>query len=218
MLKKFFAATLLLMTVCANCAAMNFSEPVAVGTVSVAGGEGALEIFGATEIDATTDNRGNYVAGTATFGGLYLHFDGVALAEKSRVATTSADMLKIYDEVSFFGGRDVKNSVPYFVFEGATKIYRLGNDAGLELYLLATETGGGGSVSVVGLRGGKWVRYFNTRDARKVYGIAPNFHMTDFSAAGDEIIFAYRMEQTNIRRELRYRWDAAAQWFAVAQS
>ena len=216
MLKKFFAATFVLLMMSANCFAMNFSQPVNIGAVSTAGNEDAVTINGATKIDATTDNRGNYVTGTATFGGLYLHFDGAALAEKLRGATESTDFAAIYDSVSFFGGSDVKNSVPYYVFEGSTGIFRIDNDAGLELYLLTTETGGGGSMTVIGLRGGKWVKYFTTSDARKTYGIDYNFHLTNLHTAGDEIIFTYQLEQADTYRELHYRWDSAAQWFSVA--
>lgn len=216
MLKKFFATTFLLLIMSANCAAMNFSQPVHIGTVSTAGNEYAIEIDGATKIDATLNNRGDYVTGTAIFGGLYLHFDGAALAEKIRSATESTDFTAIYNSVSFFGGNDAKNSVPYYVFEGSTGISRIDNDAGLELYLLATETGGGGSMSVIGLRGDKWVKFFTTRDACKTYGIDYNFYLTNLHTAGDEIIFTYRRAQTDTYRELHYRWDSSAQWFNVA--
>ena len=214
MLKKFFAATILLLMMSANCAAMNFSKPYPIGTVSNAGNEDALRISGANKIDATLDNRGNYVTGTANFDGLYLHFDGAALVEKLRGTDESTDFGAIYNSVSFFGGSDVKNSVPYYVFEGSTGIFRIDNDAGLALYLLATETGGGGSMTVIGLRGGKWVKFFTTSDACKVYGISYDFHLTNLSAAGDEIIFTYRSE-AGTYRELHYRWDSAAQWFSV---
>ena len=216
MLKKFFAATILLLTLSANCFAMNFSQPVNIGSVSTAGNEDAITINRATKIDATTDSRGNYVTGTATFGGLYLHFDGATLAEKIRASNELTNFAEIYDSVSFFGGSDVNNSVPYYVFEGSTGIFRIDNDAGLELYLLATDTGGGGSMTVIGLRGDKWVKYFTTNDACKTYGINYNFHLTNLHTAGDEIIFTYKLEQTDIYRELHYRWDSAAQWFGVA--
>lgn len=214
MLRKFLAMTFLLMMLAANCsAAINFQEPVEIGSVSTAGGDG-IKISGATDINATTDNRGNYIAGTATFGKLYLHFDAIELAQKAQAAISSADMKKIYNEVSFFGSSDVENSVPYFVFEGLTKIYRIDNNAGLSLYLLATETGGGGSMTVIGERGGKWVKYFNTREGKKKFGIAPNFYLTDFYTDGDEIIFSYSPDNTNFH-ELHYRWDSATQRFAV---
>lgn len=206
--------TFLLMMLSANCSAViNFQEPVEVGSVSTGGGNG-IKISGATDINATTDNRGNYFAGTATFGELYLHFDAMKLAQKAQAAKSSADMMKIYDEVSFFGSSDVANSVPYFVFEGITKIYRIDNNAGLTLYLLAMETGGGGSMTVIGERGGKWLKYFNTRDDKKKFDIAPNFYLTDFYTDGDEIIFRYSPDNTNVR-ELHYRWDSATQRFAV---
>ncbi len=217
MLKKFFATMLFVLTVAANCSAMTFQSPVEIGSVSIAGGESAIKIFGATNINATQSSRPDtYVKGTANFGELYLHFDGEAFNRKMQQANSSADMMRIYDEVSFFGGRDVKNSVPIFVFEGVTTISRIANDAGLKLYLLATETGGGGSMTVIGERGGKWVKFFNTSETLKTYNVGRNFYMTNLRVAGDEIIFGYRSQQSDDYRELQYKWDAVAQWFGVA--
>lgn len=213
MLKKFFSATILLLMMAANCSAMTLQTPAEIGSVSIAGDNG-IKISGATNINATSGSEpGSCVKGTATFGELWLHFDGDRL-NQLLTQSPDSDMMKIYNEVSFFGSSDVKNSVPFFVFEGLTKIYRLGNDAGLTMYLLSTETGDNGSDAVIGEHGGKWVKYFDTSDAKKNYGLR-NFFKTDCRVAGNKIIFRYKAQQSDTYREIHYTWSEAAQWFAV---
>lgn len=200
MLKKFFALTTFLLIFSANCSAMTFQQPVEVGNVSISGAN-SIQIDGTTNIDATRGDQPNsYIKGVAIFNEkLYLHFDGEILTQKS-----------------FFGGRDVKNSVEVFVFEGLTKIYQIDNDAGLEMYLLSTETGGGGSMKVIGTTAdGKWVKYFDTNDAKKNYELSQDFYLKNFSVSGDSITFQYEQWQTRKICTLRYRWDNKAQWFGI---
>ena len=215
-MKKFFALTVLLLMMSASCFAMSFQQPVEIGTVST-GGDNSITIDGTTNVDATSGGKQNtYIKGVAIFdNSLYLHFDGDLLKQRVHPNISSAEMMKIYNEVSFFGGRDKRNAVPFFVFEGRTKIYRIGNDAGLELYLLALETGGGGSMEVIGKHGDKWVKFFNTNDARKTYDIPRDFYFMEFRTAGDEIIFRYAPISKNTSRELHYKWDPSAQWFGI---
>ena len=213
-MKKFFVLTILLLMTSASCLAMTFQGPVAIGTIS-SSGDNAIIIDGTTNIDATFGRASNsYIKGTAVFGGkLYLHFDGELFVNKTRQQFTPA----IYNEVSFFGDRNKKNSVPHFVFEGSTKIYRIDNDANLALYLLATETGGGGSMTVIGTKSdGTWVKYFDTSDGKKNFGLNNDFYLQNFYTSGDAIIFRYSQWQTGTVRELYYNWDAANQWFGVA--
>ena len=220
MLKKIFSVTVAIffLTLSTTCAAMTFQQLVKIGSVSQGDRSGSIKIFDATKIDATRSSQEDcYVKGTATFGTLYLHFDGESFARKIQRATTSDDMIKIYSQVSFFGGSDVKNSVAHFVFEGRTNIYRLPNDAGIEMYLLEGETGGGGVMKVIGNRAGKWVNFFDTNDTKKNYGIGRDFFLNDLRVVGDEIIFVYRSgSEQNSCRELHYKWNAAAQWFGVS--
>lgn len=214
-MKKFFAVLILLLMTSASCLAMTFQNPVEIGSISAGGGD-KLKIDGATEIHAIPASRPNtYIKGVVTFGEIYLHFDCEALADRVKFAETSADMMKIYDETSFVGSRDVKNSVPHFIYEGLTKIYRIDNDGGLKLYLLSTETGGGGLMEVVGTNYyGNWVKYFNTRDGKKTFGLGYDFYFKSFRVAGDTIIFRY--EQDNNVRELHYKWNSSTQRFDVS--
>ena len=216
-MKKFFVLTVLLLMISANCFAMTFQPPAVIGTVSTAGSDNAIIIDGTTNINATAGGEQNaYIKGIAIFdGSLYLHFNGELVNRRMQQKLSSAQMIKLYNEVSFFGGSDAKNSVPFYVFEGLTKIYRINNDAGLEIYLLSLETGGGGLMEVIGKQGDKWVKFFDTRDGKKTYGIGNNFYLKDLRVSGDEIIFRYTSTPNNISRELHYKWDSSAQWFSV---
>ena len=213
-MKKFFALTILLLMTSASCLAMTFQSPVTIGTIS-SSGDNAIVIDGTTNIDATAGQQSNsYIKGVAVFGGkLYLHFDGELFVNKMSQAFTPA----IYNEVSFFGDRNIKNTVAHFVFEGSTKIYRIDNDGNLALYLLATETGGGGSMTVIGTKSdGTWVKYFDTGDGKKNFGLSRDFYLQNFYTSGNAIIFRYSQWQTGTVCELHYNWDDKAQWFGIA--
>ena len=191
-MKKFFAMTIFFLAFAAQVSAMNLTLHESVGAVSQTSAN-EIKITGYTRLD------GNFSKGVAVFADkLYLHFDSSRAED--------------FDAASRFGGEDFSNTVPVYVLEGATKIYPIsGGDR--EFYLLATETGGGGSFKLIGARDGKWVKYFDTLDARKK--IPHDFYPENFYAAGDTIIFRYKQWQTENFCELRYKWDAAANWFGV---
>lgn len=193
-MKKFFTLIIFFLTFAAQVSAMNLTLYESVGSVG-AGGRAPIKI----DIKGYTQLHGNFSKGVAVFADkLYLHFDS-ALAED-------------FDAASRFGSENFSNTVPVYVFEGLTKIYPIsGGDR--EFYLLATETGGGGSFKLIGARGGKWVKYFDTSDMRKK--IPYDFYLENFYAAGDTITFRYKQWQAENFCELRYKWDASADWFGV---
>ena len=191
-MKKFFALVIFFLAFAVQVSAMNLTLHESVGAISQTS---------ANEIKITGYTRlvGNFSKGVAVFADkLYLHFDSSRAED--------------FDAASRFGGENFSNTVPVYVLEGATKIYPIdGGDR--EFYLLATETGGGGSFKLLGARGGKWVKYFDTSDARKIF--PHDFYLENFYAAGDTITFRYKQWQTENYCELRYKWDAAANWFGV---
>ena len=194
-MKKFFAAIIFILMFAAQASAMNLTLYDSVGSVSLLPRQFELQIDGYTALD------GNFSKGIALFGeDLYFHFD-CSLAEEN------------FDAASRFGSKDFENAVPVYVFEGMTKIYPIIGDDGRNFYLLATETGGGNSMKVIGENGGKWVKYFDTLDMRKK--INRDYYIDDFYTKGDTIIFLYKQWQKENYCELRYKWDAAAQWFGV---
>ena len=187
-MKKFFALAIFLMMFAAQASAMNLTLRESVGSISQTSTPNEIKIEGYTQLN------GNFSKGVAAFNDLYLHFD-------------------CSNETSRFGGKNFSDTVPVYVFEGLTKIFPVSGDDGREFYLLATETGGGGSFKVIGARDGKWVQYFNTSDMRKK--LPREFYLEKFFAEGDTIIFLYKEWQKENFCELRYKWDAAAQWFGV---
>lgn len=199
MFKKFFAAAVALLLLTAQAHAMTFQQPVKIGLAGI-GGRNGLSIEGATKIDAT--QSGNvYLTGYAIFGDkLYLHFDDA----------TADD----FNAGSWFGASDKSNTVQYYVFEGSTAVSRLPNDAGLDMYLLSTETGGGNCTAVIGERDGKWVKFFDTNDAKKVFNLR-GWYTSKINVSGDTITLSMSSFDQKNSCELRYRWDESAKWFGV---
>ena len=207
-MKKFFAAMIFMLMFASQVSAMNLTFYESVGSISLSSIPFELKIDGYTALD------GNFSKGVAIFNNdLYFHFDAPSLKEKMPQAKNFAEEQKIFDAASRFGGENFSNTVPVFVFEGMTKIYPISGDDEREFYLLATETGGGGSMKVIGDRNGTWVKYFDTLDMRKQ--IDSEYYIEDFYTKGDTIIFLYKEWQKENYCELRYKWNENNQWFGV---
>ena len=131
------------------------------------------------------------------------------------VGTNLEKMNKLDSKVSRFGGTNVKNTVPIFTFEGMTEIYQIKNDGGIELYLAKSGGGAGAVIQVFGTtKEGKWVKYFDTRDGRKSFGIPLSLYNREFFTFGDEIIVQYDQSRDNTG-ELCYKWDEKNKWFGI---
>ena len=149
-MKKFFLILATWIIFSSNCFAMTFSQPIKIGEIIYRGG---LDITGATNIkDYSSVKRTRlYDKGIARFGNsLYLYFNGEYYDQNFKSAKTLDDRIKLQNKVSRFGGTDVKNSVPIFVFAGGTEIYQIKNDGGVELYLTKSGTGAGDGFEVFG--------------------------------------------------------------------
>lgn len=195
-MKKFLAVMFALMLFAAQASAMTFQSPEKIGSAGTSGN--GLTIDGATKIDGDSDGKG-YTKGIAIFGDkLYLHFD---------VATASD-----FNQGSYFGSSDVKNSVQYYVFEGLTKISRLPNDSGVDMYLLETEGGAGNVVALIGNRNGKWVKFFDTSDVKKSHDLK-GYYTKDIRFSDDTITLVMSSFDQKNSCELRYTWDKSAKWF-----
>ena len=203
-MKKFFVLTIFLMMICAQASAMNLKLSQSLGNISLGANPYLLHIEGSNL------PGGDYSKGAATFGDLFFHFDCTLFEEIQARGKTFEEIESL---ASRFGSSDFENAVPVYVFEGLTKIYRLSGDDGREFYLLATETGGGSSMKVIGERGGTWIKFFDALDMRKQ--IPPEYYIENFYAEGDTIIFVYKKWQEENFCELRYKWNEAADWFGV---
>lgn len=205
-MKKFFALTIFLLMISLQASAMEFKLSQSLGNISLGAENFTLHIEGSNLSD------GDYSKGVAIFGDLYFHFDCTLFNE---IQSSGKTFEEIEASASRFGGRDFESAVPGYVFEGMTKIFRLSGDDGREFFLLVTETGGGSSMKVIGSRGGTWLQFFDTNDAKKNYAVAHDFYLEDFYAAGDTIIFVFKKWQEENFCELRYKWDEAAHRFGV---
>lgn len=208
MFKRFLIAAFVLIVMSAQASAMQLTLGKSLGSIGVGSEFFTLSIDDGNQID------GDESKGVVLFGeNLYFHFDATLLENKMPQAKTFAEEQAIFDAASRFGGDDLANTVPVFVFEGRTTIYPITSDDGREFYLLATETGGGGSMKVIGERDGAWVQYFDTADMRKQ--IDREFYIDEFHAAGDALVFVYKQWGTETTCELYYQWDASVDWFGV---
>ena len=196
MMKKFFAAIICLLMITAQASAMNLTLNKSIGLISLNYGQNELQIKGYTHLD------GNFSKGVAQFGNVYFHFD-------CRLESINADA------ASRFGSSDFANTVPVYTFEGSTQISPISSDDGREFYLLATETGGGGSMKVIGSRGGKWVKFFDTLDLKQSKQIGWDWYLQNLYTDGDKIIFVYEDWQNKKLCTVIYKWDESAQWFGV---
>ena len=203
-MKKFFATIICLLILSAQASAMDLKLSQSLGNISLGRNNFTVKIEGSNLTD------GDYSKGVAIFGDLFFHFDCTLFEDIQSHGKTFEEIELL---ASRFGSSDFENAVPVYVFEGMTKIFRLSGDDRREFYLLATETGGGSSMKVIGSRDGKWTKFFDTSDMRKQ--IPQEYYIENFFATGDTIIFVYKKWQENNFCELRYKWDAAANWFGV---
>ena len=213
-MRLFVNIILALFMMSSMCFAMNMESMVKVGSVSFNPSpiNGGIEISGAHTFIEGDKNKGvvqiqvvkdsneftinKNQKSVEAFDKLYFHFDSK-------------------NEISRFGSDNFNNAVPLYIFEGNTSIYKIFNDTGLYLYLFASETGGGGSISVIGTtKDGKWVKYFNTRDAKESFNISSSAYCDECYVYGDTVILGY-FENGNKICELRFKWNEAAQWFGV---
>ena len=208
MIRRFLLLTAALIIISARASAMELAIGESLGSIGLGTEFFTLQIDGGNQLD------GDESKGVVLFGeNLYFHFDATLLENQMPQAKTFEEEEAIFNAASRFGNGDVKNTVPVFVFEGRTIIYPITSDDGHEFYLLATETGGGGSMKVIGERDGVWVKYFDTQDMRRQ--MEPEFYIKEFHAAGDAIVFVYEQWGTERTCELQYQWDSAANWFGV---
>ena len=204
-MKKFFAVMIFMLMIAAQASAMDLKLNRDVDWHVGLGGAQKLQIEGYSRLD------GDFSKGVAVFGdNLYLHFDATLFEE---IRTKRKTFEEIEPLVSRFGGSNFEKCVPVFVFEGGTNIFPISSDDGREFYLLATETGGGGSIRVIGERGSTWVTFFNTQDVQRTRQIARDYYIKDFFATGNKIIISYEQWETKKICRLVYTWNETAQWF-----
>ena len=216
-----------------NCSAMKFQQPVKIGKIS---GTPERSIYAGVEIEGATEHKGvlnpnrrknsqnpnykNYLKGIARFEDLYFYynFEYMFQCEKKTHILSKSDEVKI----SRFGSKNLRNTFPLNIISGTNDIYQIKNDAGLSLYMLVDEEiiVNEAPTFVIGTtKDGKWVKYFDTHDATRNYGInVKNTFCRERYTNGDGINFVYEIDKDDKRIThsiLKYQWDDVAQWFGV---
>lgn len=224
MSKKFFALMLLSMTIlfggCSDSADVkdnsktaNNTNAAQVSTISLNIGD-KIGHIGQSGMEGYTQLDGDLMKGIARFGDkLYFHFDKLLLREKMPNAKTQDEQQQIFDEAGRFGGSDIANTVPVFVFEGGTTICPVTDNGGYEFYLLKTETGAGGCSTLIGEQDGKWVKYFEEMYLTTSKKLGGNYYFKRVYADSDAIIFDYEQSDTKKICNVIYRWNEATKSF-----
>ena len=195
-------ATALVMSTAASCFAMQFSQPVEIGSSFCDHfiGKGHT-IEGATEIKANKYYHpikkaylGCYDKGYATFDGgkLYVYYDGA-----------NQCLIRI-------GASDRTNTVQ----TACGGISKINTDQGITLYLLTGDGEGYPSYALVGKRAdGRFVKYVDGTAIDKAYRINSAPYWYTFDVNKDNIIVHYHDGNINIKLQ----WDEAAKWFSYAR-
>ena len=232
---KIFKLALLITTtlllIFSNCFAMNFSDPISLGSIAT------LPPYGAFIIEGATSNQGKlstekayktgheYAKGIATFGSddniLYVYYDNSYVytedfGENVFRSKELANSCRI-------GGSTIENTLILPMgFPHSCTIYQVNNDADIKMYLLEYDKGSVPSYKLIGKRqDGKWLKYFETTAAEQYYGMTLAF-CHNFSFQNDTIIFEYGRYDIAEKKfvtsiELRFEWNDDDQWFGVNQ-
>ena len=205
----------LMMFVCllfsGNCFAMQFSQPVEIGSVFVdqTGKQGILiknasHNNGDYYTKARKNNRNTYGKGIAQFGNgedaLYVHYNYYT------------DFGKFY-----FGGKNKQNTIASPNIVTIYDIFKIDTNAGITLYPLHRFYGPESEYIIIGRRAdGKFVKYINTEEITKRYfGEKSYVIYKNVSAQGDTLSIDYY--HSGARGKFYFKWDDNAQWFSVKQ-
>ena len=203
-----------------NVLAMEFSQPVKIGrvTVSQAGkSAGGYWFVGEDSNDGSVqkgyheyDKKYIYSRGIARYGSdedaLYIHYD------------------EAHGEICDVGSKDIKNTQKVRLF--CDVIYKITTNKGITLYPINLVYGASSGFQIVGRqKDGKWVKYFDTDNIVKTYfgtnergDPAVNIEF-DLTCQNDTLIMQYRRfgRNRNKEGEFRFKWDEMAQWFSIEQ-
>lgn len=207
MLKKFLAVAIFTLMFSAQASAMELTV-IKESVGSVGQSSKGVNIKGYTAL------YGDFLKGVAVFADkLCFHFDLPWLTEKAKSSQNSDEIHRFCDEASRLGSSDIANTVPVYMFEGHTDIYPVISDEGHEFWLLQTETGGGGSITLIGERDGEWVKYFHESYLPRMREFNKEYYYKRFYTNGDAIIVEYQKNHAEEIRSVIYRWNADSQSF-----
>lgn len=192
-----------------NCFAMQFSQPVKIGGISLNQStrqgisvENASYNSGDYYAERIKDNRSTYGKGIARFGNgedaLYVHYNYYT------------DLGKFY-----FGGKDKQNTIVPPNVVTIYDIFRINTDEGITIYPLYKFYGPESEYIIIGRRAdGKFIKYIDTEELTKRYfGTGSYIIYRNLSTKGDTLIIEYY--QSGVSGTFYFKWDNKAQWFSV---
>ena len=239
-MKKILGVLLLLLIMSANCFAMRFSQPLETGFSII-----KTQVGGGTIVKNATQNNGDFYK--RTYNGQTIVFDGkgknnlVKYGKGVASFGKGADALFAhYDSYSkdskvYFGGQNIKNTIPIDSMIYGEEIFKIATDEGITFYMIHTSYDLPDETwwTLIGRRkDGVWVKYFSSLEVTKKYfgkqgnvwnGLSiccDNFRVND-----DTIIIEYSRYNKNSGKrgnpikegEFRFKWNDSAQWFGVEQ-
>lgn len=224
------ATIILLLT--ENCLAMKLQQPVKIGKII---GTPERTLYAGIEIEDATEHKGvlnpnrrkntqnpnykNYLKGIAHFDDLYFYYNFEYMFKHEQSSVYNGD---VENKVSRFGSSNIRNTFPLNILNDRIDIYKIKNDYGISLYMLTNDeiiVNEFPAYLIGTTRSGKWVKYFDTHDATRSYGInIRNTFCRRRYTEGNSINFVYEIDEGNKRIThsiLKYQWDESAQWFSV---
>ena len=223
-MKKFFGAIFAMLLISNSAAAMNFSQPVEIGTVGfpVQAPYHGFIIYGATSNTGTPYNETDftykgkplqtYTKGVATFGGgndaLFCEYD---------FNTTD------FNNAMKFGGKN-----EYVLSRSGTDkdISKIETDSEFTFYVVYHNYCVS-HLNIIGKKkGGQWMNYIDSKNISKIYFDGKDSYKENGGviykkpiSEGDTIIIPYYrwhwQGDSEIEGEIRLKWDDAAQWFSI---
>ena len=236
--KKIFLILTALIIFSSNCFAMTFSQPVKTGFKII-----RTQAGGGIIVENATQNNGDFYK--RTYNGKTTVYDGKngkALYGKG-VARWGNGMDALFahynyyskDSNVYFGGNDVKNTIPINSMIFGEEIYKISTNEGITFYMIHTSYDLPDETwwTLIGRRNdGVWVKYFSSLDiTKKYFGQQGNVWnglsicCDDFRVKGDTIVIEYSRYHKNSGQrgnlvkegEFQFKWNDAAQWFGIEQ-
>ena len=242
-MKKFFGLLTIFLMISANCFAMTFSQPVKTGFEII-----KTQAGGGMIVENATQNNGDfykriYNGKTTVYdgkNGKALYGKGVARWGNDKDALFAHYNFYSKDSNVYFGGQDVKNTIPINSMIFGEEIFKIATNEEITFYMIHTsyDLPDENFWTLIGRRkDGVWVKYFDSdsvtvkyfgKFARGGYGNVwdgLSICCDNFKVNGNTMIIEYsRYHKTSGQRgnfikegEFQFKWDDKAQWFGVEQ-
>ena len=242
-MKKILGVLLLLLMMSVNCFAMTFSHPLKTGFKII-----KTQAGGGMIVESATQNNGDFYK--RTYNGKTTVYDGKNGKARygkgvARWGNGTDALFAHYNYYSkdsnvYFGGNDVKNTIPINSMIFGEEIYKISTNEGITFYMIHTSYDLPDETwwTLIGRRkDGVWIKYFDSdsvtekyfgKSARAGYANVWNglsICCDDFRVKGDTIVIEYSRYHKNSGQrgnlvkegEFRFKWDDVAQWFGIEQ-